>query len=67
MKLYIDLGATNLQCLSQTKNATYRNAATEFLDCQAEVVEKKVNKEIQRSRSYGLMIDEYTDVSARKQ
>lgn len=68
IKLCIDLGATNLQCLSQTKNATYRSAATatEFLECQAELVEKKVNKEIQRSGSYGLMIDEYTDVSARK-
>lgn len=64
MKLCIDLGATNLQCLPQTKNATYKSAATaaEFLECQAEVVEKKVNKEIQRSWSYGLMID----VSARK-
>lgn len=66
MKLCIDLRATtsNLQCLPQTKNATYRSAATaaEFLDCQAEVVKK----EIQRKGSYGLMIDEYTDVSARK-
>lgn len=68
MKLCIDLEATNIQCLPQTKNATYRSAATatEFLECQAEVVEKKVNKEIQRSGSYGLMINEYTDVSARK-
>lgn len=68
MKLCIDLEATNLQCLPQTKNATYRSAATatEFLECQAEVVEKKVNKEIQRIGSYGLMINEYTDVSARK-
>ncbi|XP_062585165.1 zinc finger protein 862-like [Saccostrea cucullata] len=68
MDLCIALGATNLQHLPNTKNATYRSAATatEFLDCQAEVVETRVSESIKTSESYGLMVDEYTDISARK-
>lgn len=68
MMLCMDLGATNLQYLAQTKKATYRSPATakEFLECQAEVVEKRIKNGIRNSGSYGVMIDEYTDVSRRK-
>ena len=38
----------------------------EFLDCQAEVVQEKVEEKIAEGEVYGLMIDEYTDISARK-
>jgi hypothetical protein len=58
MKLCTDLGATNLQFLPQKKNATYRSAATaaEFLECQAEVVEKKIQQEVQKSKSFVLWL-----------
>lgn len=68
MKLCMDLGATNLQYLAQSNKATYRSPATakEFLECQAEVVEKRIKNGIRSSGSYGVMIDEYTDVNRRK-
>ena len=68
MDLCIELGATNLQNLPKAKNATYKSAATatEFLECQAEVVETTVHDALKRSQSYGVMVDEYTDISSRK-
>lgn len=56
MKLCMDLGATNLQYLAQSNKATYRSPATakEFLECQAEVVEKRIKNGI-RSSDPGLM------------
>ena len=66
--LCIRLGATNLPFLSKSENANYRSnrTAEEFVTCQAEVVQKEVEEKVNDGEVYGLMVDEYTDVSARK-
>ena len=66
--LCIRLGATNLPFLSQSDNANYRSnrIVEEFLNCQAEVVQKEVEEKVKEGEVYGMMVDEYTDVSARK-
>lgn len=68
MGLCIELGATNLQNFPKPKNATYKSTATatEFLNCQAEEVEATVHDALKHSQSYGVMVDEYTDVSSNK-
>lgn len=65
--LCIELGATNLPYLNKGKNATYtgHQVVNEFLQCQADVVEEELDK-ISKSDGFGVMLDEYTDVSARK-
>lgn len=68
IELCIGLGATNLPHLFKGKNASYTSHRTvdEFLDCQAKVVQDKVEEKVNEGGVYGMMIDEYTDVSARK-
>ena len=68
IELCIRLGAANLPYLTKGQNANYTSKRTEdeFLDCQAEVVQEKVEEKIAEGEVYGLMIDEYTDISARK-
>ncbi|XP_046571837.1 zinc finger protein 862-like [Haliotis rubra] len=66
--LCIELGAPNIANLYCGKNASYKGhrAIQEFVECQAEVVEEEVEKKMKESTSFGLMLDEYTDVSTRK-
>lgn len=45
---------------------TSHTTVDKFLECQAEVVEEQVINNIKESSTYGIMVDEYTDVSARK-
>lgn len=68
VELCCELGATYLPYLSKGKNATYTGHETvnEFLECQAEVVEETIIEEIESGETLGVMLDEYTDVSARK-
>ena len=68
MELCIDLGAKNLPYLNKGQNANYtgHSIVDEFLSCQAEVVETNIKNEIKNSTSYGIMIDEYTDIGGRK-
>ncbi|XP_067648851.1 zinc finger protein 862-like [Haliotis asinina] len=68
IELCAELGAPNIAKLSHGKNATYTGHSTvqEFLECQAEVVEEQVLQKMRESNSFGLMLDEYTDVSTRK-
>ncbi|XP_071138617.1 zinc finger protein 862-like [Mytilus edulis] len=68
VELCVELGAKNLPYLNKGQNASYtgHSIVNEFLSCQAEVVENKVKNEINTSQSYGVMIDEYTDISGRK-
>ena len=68
IELCIRLGATNLPNLSKSGNAHYTSnrIVDEFLDCQSDVVQEKVEEKIKEGDTYGLMVDEYTDVSARK-
>ena len=64
----IRLGATNLPNLSKSGNAHYTSnrIVDKFLVCQSEVVQEKLEEKIKEGDTYGLMVDEYTDVSARK-
>ncbi|XP_046546632.1 uncharacterized protein LOC124256710 [Haliotis rubra] len=66
--LCIELGAPNIANLYCGKNASYKGHRTrqEFVECQVEVVEEEVEKKMKESTSFGLMLDEYTDVSTRK-
>lgn len=68
VELCVELGAKNLPYLNKGQNASYtgHSIVNEFLSCQAEVVENRVKHEINTSQSYGVMIDEYTDISGRK-
>ncbi|KAH3719028.1 hypothetical protein DPMN_061856 [Dreissena polymorpha] len=66
--LCIELGATNLGYLNKAKNAQYTSPGIfgEFLQCQADTVEEDVRQRVTNSEVFGLMVDEYTDVSSRK-
>ena len=66
--LCVELGATNLSYLNKAKNAQYTSPriVNEFLQFQADTVEEDVRQRVQNSEVYGLMVDEYTDVSSRK-
>jgi len=66
--LCVELGVTNLSYLNKAKNAQYTSPriVNEFLQCQADTVEEDVRQRVQNSEVYGLMMDEYTDVSSRK-
>lgn len=66
--LCIELGATTLQFLQKGKNETYTSltTVTEFLECQTDVVENKIQTAVKNSDIYELVADEYIDVSARK-
>ncbi|CAC5410461.1 unnamed protein product [Mytilus coruscus] len=68
VELCVELEANNLPYLNKGQNASYtgHSIVNEFLSCQAEVVEKRIQIEIKISQSYGVMIDEYTDISGRK-
>ena len=68
IELCIRLGATYLPNLSKSGNAHYTSnrIVDEFLYCQSDVVQEKVEEKIKEGDIYDLMEDEYTDVSARK-
>ncbi|XP_046555327.1 zinc finger protein 862-like [Haliotis rubra] len=68
VNLCVELGAKNLANLSQAKNATYTSHVIiqDFIDSQSDIVEEKIQAKMRSSESYGLMLDEYTDVATRK-
>ena len=69
VQLCVDLGATNLSYLYKGENAkcTSQRTVQEFVECMADVVEEDVLKKFRASVSAGLMLDESTDISVRKE
>ena len=62
VNLCITLGASNLPFLFKGSSAS----VNKFLVCQNEVVNSEIEKEISESGPFGLIVDEYTDVSCNK-
>lgn len=62
VNLCITLGASNLPFLFKGSSASLNK----FLECQNEVVNSEIEKEISESGPFGLIVDEYTDVSCNK-
>ena len=67
IELCIRLGATNQPNLSKSGNFhnTSNRIVDEFLDCQSVVEQEKIEEKVREGYTYGMMVDEYTDVIAR--